>query len=578
MALGVVLWAGPAAAACKLGLIAELPVTMNGLTPVVPAKVNGVDARLIADSGAFFSMITPGAAAKFGLKSGPLPGFMTVRGVTGNAQVGMTTAKDFTILGRTLHKVDFLVGGSELEAWSDGLLGQNVLHISDVEFDLANGVIRLFQPSDCAHSLLAYWNKDQPYSVLDIQQTTIAEPHIKANASVNGARITILFDTGAPVSILTTHAARRSGVNPDSPGVVASGQTGGIGRRRVDTWIAPFQSFKIGDEEIRNTRLRIGAIELADADMLMGADFFLSHRIYVARGQGKLYFTYNGGPVFRLDREQTAPPPVEAAAAPPTPSADEPKDAGAYNRRGSAFAARRDFAHAIADFTRAVELDPKEPEYLFNRAIARLSAGQAVPAMADLDRALKLKPDNVAGLMMRGRLRLANKDEAGGRADLDAIARLQPASRLAIAEIYGQARLFEPSIAIASQWIADNPKAQAAEMASALNARGWTRALWGKELDQALADCDQAVRLMPRTAALLDSRGLVHLRLGQFDASIADYDAALRQQPKIAWSLYGRGLARLRKGMKAEGEADLKAAAEVQPSIADEAKGYGLIP
>ena len=198
--------------------------------------------------------------------------------------------------------------------------------------------------------------------------------------------------------------------------------------------------------------------------------------------------------------------------------------------------------------------------------------------MADLDRALKLKPDNVAGLMMRGRLRLANKDEAGGRADLDAIARLQPASRLAIAEIYGQARLFEPSIAIASQWIADNPKAQAAEMASALNARGWTRALWGKELDQALADCDQAVRLMPRTAALLDSRGLVHLRLGQFDASIADYDAALRQQPKIAWSLYGRGLARLRKGMKAEGEADLKAAAEVQPSIADEAKGYGLIP
>ena len=578
MALGVALCAGPAAAACKLGLIAELPVTMNGLTPIVPAKVNGVDARLIADSGAFFSMITPGAAAKFGLKSGPLPPYVTVRGVTGDAQMGMTTAKDFTILGRTLHKVDFLVGGSVLEAWSDGLLGQNVLHISDVEFDLANGVIRLFQPTDCAHSLLAYWDKAQPYSVLDIQQTTIAEPHIKASASVNGARITILFDTGAPWSILTLHAAKRSGVTPDSPGVVASEQAGGIGRRRVDTWIAPFQSFKIGDEEIRNTRLRIGAIELADADMLMGADFFLSHRIYVARGQGKLYFTYNGGPVFRLDGEQTAPPPVEAAAAPPVPSADEPKDAGAYNRRGSAFAARRDFAHAIADFTRAAELDPKEPEYLFNRAIARLSAGQPVPAMADLDGALKLKPDNVAGLLMRGRLRLANKDPVGARVDLDSVARLQPASRLAIAEIYGQARLFEPSIALSSQWITDNPKAQAAEMAAALNARGWTRALWGKELDQALADCDQAIRLMPRTAALLDSRGLVHLRLGQLDESIADYDAALRQQPKIAWSLYGRGLAKLRKGMKAEGEADLKAAADVQSSIADEAKGFGIEP
>ena len=138
--------------------------------------------------------------------------------------------------------------------------------------------------------------------------------------------------------------------------------------------------------------------------------------------------------------------------------------------------------------------------------------------------------------------------------------------------------MFEPSITLSTEWITDNPKAQAAEMAAALNARGWTRALWGKELDQALADCDQAVRLMPRTAALLDSRGLVHLRLGQFDASIADYDAALRQQPKIAWSLYGRGLAKLHKGMKAEGEGDLKAATAVQADIADEAKGYGIEP
>ena len=30
--------------------------------------------------------------------------------------------------------------------------------------------------------------------------------------------------------------------------------------------------------------------------MLLGADFFLSHRIYVANSRDKLYFTYNGGP------------------------------------------------------------------------------------------------------------------------------------------------------------------------------------------------------------------------------------------------------------------------------------------
>jgi hypothetical protein len=68
----------------------------------------------------------------------------------------------------------------------------------------------------------------------------------------------------------------------------------------VQTWIAPFASFRIGDEEIRNTHLRIWDTGLRDVDMLIGADFFLSHRIYVASSQHKLYFTYNGGPVFNL--------------------------------------------------------------------------------------------------------------------------------------------------------------------------------------------------------------------------------------------------------------------------------------
>ncbi len=56
--VALALGAGPAAAACKLGRLAELPVTMQGLVPVVSAKIDGADVRLIADTGAFFSMLT----------------------------------------------------------------------------------------------------------------------------------------------------------------------------------------------------------------------------------------------------------------------------------------------------------------------------------------------------------------------------------------------------------------------------------------------------------------------------------------------------------------------------------------
>src|ERR1700751_1387384 len=53
---------GAAAEPCKLGRAAQLPVTMEGMRPLVHAAINGQDALFIADSGAFFSSLTPAAA------------------------------------------------------------------------------------------------------------------------------------------------------------------------------------------------------------------------------------------------------------------------------------------------------------------------------------------------------------------------------------------------------------------------------------------------------------------------------------------------------------------------------------
>ena len=44
-----------------------------------------------------------------------------------------------------------------------------------------------------------------------------------------------------------------------------------------------------------------GGLDLENADMLLGADFFLSHHVLVSNSQQKIYFTYNGGPVFMLN-------------------------------------------------------------------------------------------------------------------------------------------------------------------------------------------------------------------------------------------------------------------------------------
>lgn len=82
----------------------------------------------------------------------------------------------------------------------------------------------------------------------------------------------------------------------------------------------------------------------------------------------------------------------------------------------------------------------------------------------------------------------------------------------------------------------------------------------------------------PAYAEILDSRGLVRLRLGKVAEALADYDAALALLPKQEWSLYGRGLCKLRLGKTVEGNADIAAAFALEPDLAEQAKKYGIAP
>ena len=93
--LAPALWAGMAiGAGCKIAKIAELPVTMIDMHPMVKAQINGVDASFLADSGAFYSMLSPAAAAEFKLNTSPAPFGLFVSGVGGgvSANAALRTA------------------------------------------------------------------------------------------------------------------------------------------------------------------------------------------------------------------------------------------------------------------------------------------------------------------------------------------------------------------------------------------------------------------------------------------------------------------------------------------------------
>ena len=61
-----------------------------------------------------------------------------------------------------------------------------------------------------------------------------------------------------------------------------------------------------------------------------------------------------------------------------------------YNSRGLAKETKGDHDGAIADYNRAIELDPKQPRAYMNRGFAKQANGDVDGAIADYNRALEL--------------------------------------------------------------------------------------------------------------------------------------------------------------------------------------------
>ena len=115
-----------------------------------------------------------------------------------------------------------------------------------------------------------------------------------------------------------------------------------------------------------------------------------------------------------------------------------------------------------------------------------------------------------------------------------------------------------------------------AKTASDYNSLCWAKATRGVALGLAFDECSKAIKLASRNAAILDSRGLVNLKLGHLDAAIADYTSALAISPKQAASLYGRAVTWSRKGDAARAVTDRDAAERSYRKIAEEFLRYGI--
>ena len=570
LALALLAPAG-ARAACHVK-VAELPVHMVGMRAIATLGINGQDVPMMVDTGAFFSFLNEATAAQLELVSHREPG-LQVQGITGRVNTRLTTVKEVRLSKGTIPNVDFVVGGNEMGGGAMGIIGRNLLNFADTEYDLAHGMIRFVFPNDdCAKADMAYW-ADDPASVAVVDlladyDRSFGRQAIRATVKLNGKDVDAEFDSGASTTV-TLDAARRAGVKEQD--MTPDGQMYGAGRGTARAWTASFDRFELGGEQINHNRLQVGDFEMDDGEMLLGVDFFLSHHLYVSAQQKKMYFTYNGGPVFMLNKAAHA-----SAAASAASGAADTLDADAALRRGTASRARGDLAGALADLDRACALAPGNAACFAARADVHEGLEQPDAALADLDTALRLDPALASARLRRAWLRHDDKPDAAlaDLAELDRTLPPQSQIRSSMADLYGE--LHQPARVLAQldPWIRFHPHDIA--LGDAYDGRCWARVQLGTQLEQALSDCDEAVDRDDKAASFLDSRGWVRVRMGQWAKARTDFDKALARSPELTTSLYGRSIALSRLGEAGASQADLAAARRLRKTIDDDMRALGL--
>ncbi|MBI3723858.1 tetratricopeptide repeat protein [bacterium] len=239
--------------------------------------------------------------------------------------------------------------------------------------------------------------------------------------------------------------------------------------------------------------------------------------------------------------------PAYARAAPSvTQAGPGPKTALEYHERALQRYNRNELAGAIADYDKAIEIEPRNSRWWRNRASTKLTLGDSDGALSDYDRAIELDPGNFMAWCDRGALKNDKMhDLEGAFSDFSKAIELNPGHALAWAN-RGRVRIARGDYDGA---IADLDRALGLDSHAK---EGWfdrgTARLHTGDLAGAVADLDRAIELSPQDATAWCNRGLAHRMKGDLDSALSDLDRAIALDPHLAKAWDERSNVRYKKG------------------------------
>ena len=235
-----------------------------------------------------------------------------------------------------------------------------------------------------------------------------------------------------------------------------------------------------------------------------------------------------------------------------------------YFKRGNVKFRNTDLEGAIADYDKAIELNPRYAIAYFNRGtiMALKVKGDLDGALADFDKSIELNSCLMQTYLKTGKAKVLKGDLDSALADFDKAIALNSC----LAEAYfnsGKVKDFKGDLDSA---LADYDKAIEFKPshAGAYVNRGIIKSN-KDDLDGALADYDKAIELDPNSAEGYNNRGIIKSNKDDLDGALADYDKAIELDPNSAEGYNNRGSVKGHKNDLDGALADYDKAIELKP-------------
>ena len=208
-----------------------------------------------------------------------------------------------------------------------------------------------------------------------------------------------------------------------------------------------------------------------------------------------------------------------------------PAGGASHMQRGIELAQQKNFDGAAAEFTKAIEANPKDPRGYTNRGTAyRASRPSPAPRRLSLDfsKAIEVAPKDEVAYRERGMTAVMQNQFDAALPDFDKAIELKPDDAFAY-KFRGFAEIglnqWDKAVADFTTAIQKQPD----------DPQNYDRRAWAnrnlKNYDAAVADYTVLIQKDPNDAEHLVKRGATYTSLQQYENAIADYQAALKIKP-----------------------------------------------